>query len=80
MTFAISFGKWGGFYMRFKHNWRVCLGWVCFTVLFVDIDKLLDIVDTVGKLVAEAEAKKLAESDQVVTEILTTDNTTGENL
>ncbi len=35
MTFMISIGRYGGFYM---HSGRLCLGWVAFTYLAFDID------------------------------------------
>ncbi|MHB8089010.1 MAG: hypothetical protein ACYDH2_12265 [Anaerolineaceae bacterium] len=58
MTFAISIGKWGGFYKSFKHNWRICLGFVAFTVLFVDIAEVLDVLDKVAKAVRAIDAQK----------------------
>ena len=41
MTFMINIGKWGGFYADFSGSWRICLGWVAFTVMFSDIDDRL---------------------------------------
>lgn len=41
MTFAISFGKWGGFYIITGWTWRVCLGWMALTILPMDLDVLL---------------------------------------
>jgi hypothetical protein len=35
MTFIISIGKYGGFYI---HSHRVCLGWIAFTFYKFDID------------------------------------------
>lgn len=58
MTFAISIGKWGGFYAEFKHNWRICLGFVAFTVLFVDIDEILDVLVKVTSAVRAIQTQK----------------------
>ena len=39
MTLMINFGKWGGVYIFFgKVSWRLCLGFVAFTIMFLDID------------------------------------------
>lgn len=57
MTFAISIGKWGGFYWSFKHNWRICIGFVAFTVLFVDIDEILDVLEKVTRAVRAIQAQ-----------------------
>jgi len=42
MTLAISFGKWGGFYVHNGYSKRVCLGWVAFTFIPADLDKILE--------------------------------------
>lgn len=42
MSFAISFGTYGGFYIHRGYTFRVCLGWVAFTVFPFDIDTELD--------------------------------------
>ena len=39
MTILVSFGAYGGFYVRFGYTWRICFGWVAVTVLPFDIDK-----------------------------------------
>lgn len=41
MTLALSFGKWGGFYILRGHTFRVCLGWVALTYFPEDIDVIL---------------------------------------
>jgi len=38
MTFMINIGSWGGFYFG---SGRLCLGWIAFTILFLDVDELL---------------------------------------
>lgn len=39
MSFILSFGKYGGFYIKNgKISFRVCLGWMAFTILYEDID------------------------------------------
>ena len=38
MTLMLNIGKWGGFYCR---GGRICLGWIAFTFLPFDVDKLL---------------------------------------
>ena len=43
MTFALSVGKWGGFYFeRSEMSWRLCLGCMAFTLLFEDLDVWLE--------------------------------------
>lgn len=37
-TFAISWGRYGGFYL---HRRRLCLGWFAFTLLKVEVDDLM---------------------------------------
>ncbi len=40
-TFMISGGSYGGFYIKFrKTSWRICLGWVAFTLIFMDFESL----------------------------------------
>lgn len=41
MTIMLSFGRWGGFYVRTGYAFRVCLGFVALTIMPQDIDKLL---------------------------------------
>lgn len=38
MTFAISIGKYGGFYWSRAYTTRLCLGWVAFTLYPFDFD------------------------------------------
>ena len=40
MTFIINVGKWGGIYWHRGFVTRLCLGWVAFSFLPIDIDKL----------------------------------------
>ena len=40
-TLAISWGKYGGFYWHSKYTKRLCLGWIAFTYIPLDIDDLL---------------------------------------
>lgn len=42
MSLAVSFGKWGGFYISKRSTWRVCLGWVAITYFPYDIDDILN--------------------------------------
>ena len=42
MTFAISFGKWGGFYLFNGYTKRVCLGWIALTFIPIDLDVILE--------------------------------------
>lgn len=43
MSFIVSIGPYGGFYPHISASaWRLCLGWVAFTVIFKDIDPVLD--------------------------------------
>lgn len=33
LSFVLAFGKYGGFYGHVhSHSWRLCLGWVAFTI------------------------------------------------
>jgi hypothetical protein len=42
MTFAVSFGRYGGFYVTNSNACkRVCLGWVALTACRVEIDDLI---------------------------------------
>jgi hypothetical protein len=42
VTFAISFGHYGGFYVTSTSaTKRVCLGWIAFTFCRVEIDDLI---------------------------------------
>jgi hypothetical protein len=43
MGILISIGKWGGVYAHTSHDfsWRICLGWIAFTLFFFDGDEIL---------------------------------------
>ena len=40
LSIVLSFGRWGGVYVQRGATWRVCLGWVAFTILFNDWDDI----------------------------------------
>jgi len=40
MTLIINVGKWGGIYWYHGFGWRLCLGWIAFSILPVDIDEV----------------------------------------
>lgn len=43
MSFWISFGRWGGFYLAHSDmSTRICLGWVAMTVYKFEIDSILE--------------------------------------
>lgn len=42
MTFMVNFGPWGGLYFRKAFSARVCLGYVAFTFVPMDVDILLE--------------------------------------
>jgi len=43
MTLMISIGKWGGFYPHFgKSTCRICLGFIAFTIVWFDLDMVLE--------------------------------------
>lgn len=43
MTFMLSFGRWGGVYFRHSSaSTRLCVGWMAFTLLRLDIDDVLN--------------------------------------
>ena len=45
ITFTLALGSYGGFYAHVhKTNWRVCLGWVAFTIYFVDLENYIEIL------------------------------------
>lgn len=42
LSFTICFGGYGGFYVIFSRSeWRLCLGWVAFTIYFVDLEAFI---------------------------------------
>ncbi len=38
MSLILSFGKWGGIYFVKGYTIRLCLGWIAFTYLPLEID------------------------------------------
>lgn len=43
LSFTICIGKYGGFYAHtHETNWRLCLGWVAFTLYFVDLEEYIN--------------------------------------
>jgi len=40
-TMSISWGNYGGFYFRKNYSTRICLGWIAFTYLPVEIDDII---------------------------------------
>lgn len=41
-TLAISWGKYGGFYYHHSYMTKLCLGWIAFTYIPLEIDKVLN--------------------------------------
>lgn len=41
-TVSMSWGPWGGFYIHRRYIWRVCLGFVAFTYMPIEVDDLLE--------------------------------------
>ena len=38
LSITIVLGRYGGFHAKFsKEMWRVCIGWIAFTIYFSDI-------------------------------------------
>lgn len=62
-TLAISWGRYGGFYLNARHPrtaLRVCLGWVALTYVGVEIDELMHAYAAVPRPVtAEQDAGAL---------------------
>jgi hypothetical protein len=47
LSFTLVFGKYGGFYAKFsKQDWRICLGWVAFTIYFCDLEAFIHYLKT----------------------------------
>ena len=42
LSFIVSVGKWGGFYLMLGYSWRICLGFIAFTIIPDDIDNVFD--------------------------------------
>jgi len=46
-TLALSFGRYGGFYIHWSYTKRICLGWMAITFIPEDIDyTLMNILNT----------------------------------
>lgn len=41
-TLSFSWGKYGGFYYHKGYMTRLCLGWIAFTYIPLEIDSVLD--------------------------------------
>lgn len=41
MTIAITFGKYGGFYIFNGYTKRICLGWIAIDLLPMELDEYL---------------------------------------
>jgi hypothetical protein len=41
ITFTLCIGKFGGFNIRIKNCFRLCLGWIAFTIYFYDREVLV---------------------------------------
>ena len=41
-TLALSWGRYGGFYVTWAYAKRLCLGWVALTYVPLEIDALMD--------------------------------------
>jgi hypothetical protein len=45
LSFTIIIGKYGGFYTLFtRQAWRICLGWVAFTLYFCDLEAFIQYI------------------------------------
>jgi len=55
-TISISWGEYGGFYFNNGFTKRICLGWIAFTYLPIEIDDILDNKEIALKLIAEQKA------------------------
>lgn len=58
MTLNISIGKWGGIYISLsRESWRLCLGFIAFTIFWFDLDFMLEgMADALGKCNNENQA------------------------
>lgn len=54
-SLVLSFGKWGGFYLNRKYMFRLCIGWVAFTIIPKDLDVILK---RLAKFLKDEEMKK----------------------
>jgi hypothetical protein len=63
MTFALSIGKYGGFYFHHEYTTRLCLGWVALTFYPFDMDDLhsrhLDAIKTMAGMMDD-QSRELA--------------------
>jgi len=41
MTFTITIGKYGGFYVSFGYVKRICLGWIAFDLYPFELEEFL---------------------------------------
>lgn len=47
----INIGKYGGFYILNKTSFRICLGWIAFTLMPVDMDDFIkSLTDKIERL------------------------------
>ena len=43
LSFTLVFGSYAGFFIIVnKEQFRICLGWVAFTIYFCDFEKFID--------------------------------------
>ena len=45
MTIMLSFGRWGGIYFYHDFTWRLCLGWIAVTIVPLDDDWFIDLLE-----------------------------------
>ena len=60
LTFTVCFGSYGGFYFN---RWRVCLGWVAFTVYAYDLESAIAILCEQSGVDLEKPSRAQEESD-----------------
>jgi hypothetical protein len=56
ITFTLCIGKFGGFNIRIKNCFRLCLGWISFTIYFYDREILVQ--TSIEKLMSEVDNLK----------------------
>lgn len=72
MTFAITFGKYAGFWVNFGRKsgmYRICLGWISIDLFLFEIDEIMGHVAKYKKRAdkLEAEIKKfIAENESEI--------------
>lgn len=42
LSFTLVFGSYGGFHIIVKNAFRICLGWVAFTIMPYDLETNMD--------------------------------------